>query len=114
MIDAWPKRVRGESEIGALQVRLHSTTRSVDLVPADSVCRIAPDNLPCHQPAQTALVDGANLDLRSAPLRRSTYPLPSYLLFALTSEPTGQQDATSSGTLRLHTDFIFDSHPPIP
>ena len=84
---AWPKRVRGESEIGALQVRLHSTTRSVDLVPADSACRIAPGNLPCHQPAQAALVDGANLDLRSAPLRRSTYPLPPRLLFALTSEP---------------------------
>ena len=55
----------------------------------------------------TAPVDGANLDLRSAPLRRSTYPLPPRLLFALTSEPTGQQDATSSGTLRLHTDFIL-------
>ena len=66
------------------------------------------------QPARTAPVDGANLDLRSAPLRRSTYPLPPRLLFALTSEPTGQQDATSSATPRLHTDFIFDSHPPIP
>ena len=40
-----------------------------------------------YQPARTAPVDGANLDLRSAPLRRSTYPLPPRLLFALTSEP---------------------------
>ena len=108
MVSAFPapENLRGEG-------RAPSPVEARVAASGCSALVIAPDNLPCHQPARTAPVDGANLDLRSAPLRRSTYPLPSYLLFALTSEPTGQQDATSSATPRLHTDLMFDSHPTI-